>query len=201
MLARKKAQKIKRAVTTPDRILDVAERLMQTRGYNSFSYADVAAEIGITKAGLYHHFGSKAKLGHAVTERYAGRVFAAAGAIDASGLDASLRLERYTQVYAGVLSQGRLCLVGMLAAEFNTLPEPMQETIRQYISGSERWLAALIGQGRAAGKLFPIGTDREAALLLIGALEGAMLIAGPMNDKAGFNSSVRQLLATLRRKP
>ncbi len=199
MLARKKSQKTKRAITTPDRILDVAERLVQTRGFNSFSYADIAAEIGISKASLHHHFSTKARLGLAVVERYAARVYAALAAIDAARLDAPQGLERYTQIYAGVVAQDRLCLVGMLAAEYNTLPEPMQQAIRQYIADSERWLAGLIGKGRAAGNLHPAGTDRETALLLIGALEGAMLIAGPMKNKAGFAASVRQLLANLQR--
>ena len=45
------------------RILDVAERLVQTRGFNGFSYADIAAEVGITKASLHYHFATKAELG------------------------------------------------------------------------------------------------------------------------------------------
>ena len=48
---------------TAERILDVAERLVQQRGFNGFSYADIAAELGITKAGLHYHFASKADLG------------------------------------------------------------------------------------------------------------------------------------------
>ena len=48
---------------TASRILDVAERLAQTQGYNGFSYADIAAELGITKASLHYHFASKADLG------------------------------------------------------------------------------------------------------------------------------------------
>lgn len=35
---------------TAEKVLDVAERLVQVRGFNGFSYADAAAELGITKA-------------------------------------------------------------------------------------------------------------------------------------------------------
>jgi hypothetical protein len=51
---------------TAARILDVAERLAQVRGFNGFSYADIAAELGITKAALHYHFASKADLGEAL---------------------------------------------------------------------------------------------------------------------------------------
>ncbi len=60
------------AANTATRILDVAERLMQTRGFNGFSYADIAAEVRITKASLHYHFATKAELGRTLIERYSG---------------------------------------------------------------------------------------------------------------------------------
>ena len=66
---------------TADRILDIAERLVQVRGFNGFSYADVAAELGMTKASLHYHFPGKAELGRALIVRYTER-FAAALDID-----------------------------------------------------------------------------------------------------------------------
>jgi TetR/AcrR family transcriptional repressor of nem operon len=200
MAAGPKAARAGAQVATRDRILDVAEQLMQTRGYNGFSYANVAAEIGIATASLHYHFRTKAELGAAVIERYASRVYGALDVIDAAALDVPQRLASYAEIYSGVLAQDRMCLIGMLAAEFATLPASMQRTLRAYIGHNERWLEALIGRGRAEGKLSPTGTDREAALLLIGALEGAMLIARPMMETDAFAASVRQLLATLQRR-
>ena len=55
---------------TSGRILDVAERLVQTRGFNAFSYADIAAALNITKASLHYHFPTKAILGERLVERY-----------------------------------------------------------------------------------------------------------------------------------
>ena len=54
---------------TAERILDVAEELLRTRGFNAFSYADVAAELGITKASLHYHFPGKGELGNALVNR------------------------------------------------------------------------------------------------------------------------------------
>jgi TetR/AcrR family transcriptional repressor of nem operon len=56
--------------TAATAILDVAEQLAQTRGYNGFSYADVAAHLGVTKASLHYHFPPKAELGCALISRY-----------------------------------------------------------------------------------------------------------------------------------
>src|SRR4051794_37788210 len=50
---------------TSERILDTAERLVQMRGFNGFSYADVAGELDITTASLHYHYRGKAELGKA----------------------------------------------------------------------------------------------------------------------------------------
>ena len=62
-----------RPANTRSSILDVGERLVQVRGFNGFSYADVAAELSVTKASLHYHFPSKAELGEALIARYAER--------------------------------------------------------------------------------------------------------------------------------
>ena len=68
---------------TPARILDIAERLVQIRGFNGFSYADVAAELQITTAALHYHFTGKPQLGLALIDRYAARFGAALDDLDA----------------------------------------------------------------------------------------------------------------------
>src|SRR5687768_16413337 len=108
------------AADTPTRILDAAERLVQERGFNAFSYADIAAELGLTTATLHYHFASKAELGRALINRYAERFGQALSRIEAATPDAGARLRSYADLYAGVLSAKRMCLCGMLAAEYST---------------------------------------------------------------------------------
>jgi TetR/AcrR family transcriptional regulator, transcriptional repressor for nem operon len=195
-----KVKKTKRSPTTPDRILNVAQRLMQTRGYNGFSYADVAAEIGISKASLHHHFSTKAALGAAIIERYAGVIGVILAEIEAGEREATQRLARYAQLYVDLLSQDRLCLGAMLAAEFGTLPQPMQKTVRQFFKANHSWLESVIASGRTAGHLAPQGTNADAARVHLSGLEGAMLIARPMKDLDSFQVTARALLTILQRR-
>jgi len=53
-----------------ERVLEVAERLFGERGYNAVTLRDIAAEVGIRHASLYHHVpGGKEALFVEVTER------------------------------------------------------------------------------------------------------------------------------------
>lgn len=55
-------------------ILDVAQRLVVSRGYEQMSIQDVLSELGISKGALYHYFGSKQELLAGIVDRMAGEV-------------------------------------------------------------------------------------------------------------------------------
>ena len=129
---------------TSDRILDVAQGLVQTRGYNAFSYADIAAVLHVTKASLHYHFPSKASLGLSLIARYESRFRQLLDAIDAGNQTAAEQITSYMAIYAGVLADHRMCMCGMLAAEFETLPKSMQSALDHFFGMNETWLETVL---------------------------------------------------------
>jgi TetR/AcrR family transcriptional repressor of nem operon len=180
-------------------ILDVAEQLAQTRGYNGFSYADVAAQLGVTKASLHYHFPSKAHLGAALIERYQHTFGAALGAIDGETEDPTDKLRRYVDLYDAVLRSDRMCLCGMLAAEYATLPAPMRERLTAFFDANERWLTAVLQSGVQRRSFVFTEPPNARARVLLGALEGAMLVARSYGDPDRFRAAAGSLLADLDR--
>ena len=181
-------------VDTATQILDAAERLVQERGFNGFSYADVARELGVTKAALHYHFPGKAELGDALIERYARRFGEALVAVDARDIDAADKLRAYAQLYAAVFSDDRMCLCGMLAADYATLPQPMRDRVVRFFDDNEVWLARVLEEGRAEGNLRFQGSARSVARTIVGGLEGAMLVARPYGDIKRFRSAASLLI-------
>ncbi len=180
---------------TSMQILDVAQKLVQTRGFNAFSYADIAKVLGVTTASLHYHFASKADLGVKLIERYESAFGVALARIDRDASDAPARLSRYFGLYAQVLADERMCLCGMLAAEFVTLPKPMQAALDSFFGLNERWLVGLLEQGRAKGELRFNGAARESAQFIIASLEGAMMMARSHGGLPRFDAATRHLLA------
>src|ERR1017187_3505501 len=133
---------------TANQILDVAEHLVQVRGFNAFSYADVAGDLGLTNAALHYHFPSKSELGEALIARYAIRFAGALVEIDESLADPLRKLDAYADLYADVLQSQRMCLCGMLAAEYETLSAGMQDAVSLFFEKNEKWLAGVVAQGR-----------------------------------------------------
>ena len=52
-----------------EKILNQPQRLVQTRSFHGFSFQDIADEVGIRKASLYHYFNSKDAVALAVLQR------------------------------------------------------------------------------------------------------------------------------------
>jgi TetR/AcrR family transcriptional repressor of nem operon len=188
----------RQGATTANRILDVAEELAQQGGFNGFSYADIARELGITTASLHYHFPGKVELGKALISRYAERFFTALTHIDGQVLDAAAKLRAYAELYALVLRERRLCLCGMLAAEYNTLAQPMRSAVIQFFNDNEAWLTRVLREGLEAGSLRFSGPPEAAARMVVASLEGAMLVTRPYGDIARFQSAAEQLIAGLR---
>jgi TetR/AcrR family transcriptional regulator, transcriptional repressor for nem operon len=89
----------------------------------------------------------------------------------------------------------------MLAAESGTLPEPMRTGLQHYFDANEHWLARVLGEGREAGELRFEGRPLAVAAMLVGALEGAMMLARSYGDGARFDSAAQRLLADLKATP
>ena len=179
------------------RILDVAERLVQTRGFNGFSYADIAEALDVTKASLHYHFPSKADLGRRLIERYEHTFLEVLKGIDATAAAPREKLKRYARIYADVLRDNRMCLCGMLASDYATLPKAMKEDVKHFFDENEQWLVAVLEQGRKSGALGFKGSALDLARVIVGSLEGAMMLARSYGEPARFDTAAERLIASL----
>ena len=184
---------------TAQQILDVAQDLVQTRGFNAFSYADIARVLNVTKASLHYHFPSKAELGHSLIARYESQFLQALDAIDAHGGSMTDRMNAFVGIYSEVLTASHVCLCGMLAAEFETLPRPMQSALDHYFDATENWLEAVLEQGRRDGEFGFDEPAREVAQFAISTLEGAMILARSQGSLDRFRTATRRLMTGLTR--
>lgn len=177
------------ALSTADLILDAAERRAQVLGFNGFSYADVAAELGVTAASIHYHFPGKADLGIRLIERYTERFLAVLAEIDAAGASPLDRLKAYAKLYDDILKEERLCLCGMLTAEIETLPKAMRTPLVAFFKLEELWLVELLVAGRRAGDLSFVGEPKSVACAIMGALQGAKMLARVHGGIEGFRAS------------
>lgn len=186
------------SLTTAGRILDLAEGLIQRRGYEAYSYADIAEALQIRKASIHYHFPSKGELTRAVAARYRAGFAATLAGLDTEYPDPSARLMRYVRLFRDALRDGdHMCLYGMLASDSATLPESVRAEVNGFFADQEAWLARLLGEGRSAEVFQFEGKPEGAASALLAGLEGAMLVARSRRDVKYFAAVALRLVASL----
>ncbi len=183
-----------------DRILASALCLVQTRGFNGFSYADIAKEVGIRKASLHHHFPTKADLGVALVGMYAAQLDGALLGIGASSAPADEKLAAYIGIYRNALEAERVCLGGMLASEALALDEAILPGLKHFFRRNIEWLTAILAEGAEKGVFVLGGTATGHAHLLVAALQGALMLARATGDPKTFEQTASLLVPSLLRK-
>jgi TetR/AcrR family transcriptional repressor of nem operon len=187
---------------TAGKILDLAEALIQTRGYNAFSYQDIADELGVTKTSIHYHFESKTDLGIAVIERYTRNFGDALSEIAASETATSLSMfDHYTKPFLHFAeTSDRVCLCGALAGEILALPEPLRRGVETFFKAHQQWLADILKRGVARGEFELVASPMKTARTIFGALQGALLVKRATGDLSQLKDVVAAIKLQLTRR-
>ena len=161
---------------TRGQLLDHGQHLFQTRGYNAFSYRDLAAQIGIRNASIHHHFPTKEALGLAIVARY--HEWFLEWSHKKAELSPPEKVEAFFRLYGRfVRDEGKLCPVGMLENDFHTLPPTLQTATQDLVRRIHAWLTQVLAEGRERGLLRYDTTPPGAARLMTTALVGALALS------------------------
>jgi TetR/AcrR family transcriptional repressor of nem operon len=178
------------------RILDCAQELIAVGGYNGFSYADVSAQVGITKASIHHHFRTKADLVQALVLRYRTAAEEGLAGLAAKIANPTARLKAYASWWSACIADGTMpiCICAMLAAEMPSLPEEVAEEVRQHFIHLGAWLERTLAEGKADRSLNLQASPALEAEAFMASVHGAMLSARAKSDPALFETILRGTL-------
>jgi TetR/AcrR family transcriptional repressor of nem operon len=182
---------------TRERLLTQAEIMVRTRGYAGFSYADVAAAVGIRKASIHHHFPSKEDLGVALIESYKRRYDVALRAIWEESDSGIGRIEAYAKLYLEGLRQDQGCLCGVMACERDILPDRLREGVTEFFAGHLIWLERVLEAGAKNGTIRHGLNAANYAKLVLSTLEGALMLGRLVGKTSGFEDTIDALKKSL----
>ena len=185
-----------RDINTAERIMDVAQEMVQTRGYHAFSYRDISERIGIKTASIHYYYPSKPDLAKALLERIRGMFEEALDAIDAEGGDAKTRLRKFTKIFLDTYGDdGRLCPFCMIATSQETIPEAVQDEVRLFWLKGEQWVRNILDEGINSGEIEIKDSDQLMSRMMVSSLEGAMVVAKAFDDRARLEATADFMLS------
>ena len=188
-------------MTTHQKLIDSARYLIQTRGYNGFSYADVAEKVQVRKASIHHHFPTKADLALAVVEESRAGIAHQIALIADGEFDPVEKLQFYIEYWERCITDDTapFCVAGMLAAELPSLPADLADGVRMHFRDLSRWLETILSKGAQQGVFRFQGAASAETEAFISLVYGAMLTARAYGDPTKFaevsRSGLRRLVS------
>jgi TetR/AcrR family transcriptional repressor of nem operon len=180
------------------RIADVAQALVQEVGYNGFSFEHISQAVGMRKASIHHHFGSKVDLGVTVVQRYTGQFEQALRNVQNQFTSAPERLLAYADLFETTFQNNQhLCVCGMLGAESNSLDASLKSEVKRFFQINVAWLNHVMDEGLASGSLRSPHDAKVLAETLLSLLEGAMLVGRSMSAPIGPRHACEVFLSGL----
>lgn len=162
---------------TKTALLDTAQRFVQEKGFNAFSYKDLAEEVGIRTASIHYHFPAKFDLARALMVRYIAGLEEALRAIEEEVESPRERLEAFVALYRATQERDAICLCGSLAADLETLPPEVASEVSAYLVRSETWIERTLRDGVGSGDFRQDLDPTQAAAGLISGLQGALILS------------------------
>lgn len=124
------------------RIVEKANRLFYTKGYNQTSFADIADAVGITKGNLHYHFRSKDDLLETVIDHRIAMIAQQLAQWDAQYPEARDKLKRFVQMLLNeetdLVRYG--CPLGSLNVELGKCQQSLQAKSRVMFDQFQHWL-------------------------------------------------------------
>ena len=183
---------------TKTALLDAAETAIRRRGYDGFSYADLADAVGIRTASIHYHFPTKAKLAATLMHRYHDDVLAHCAKITLQGGTCADKLRGLITFYRDAAGGGeKLCLCVSLSTTPDSLDTETTLATTTFRQAIIAWLEPVFEQGLTDGSLRAPADPKDEAPALLAQLEGAQLAARSARDISLYDRALRLFSARL----
>lgn len=179
---------------TKDKIVELADRLVRTKGFNAFSYKDISVPLDIKNAAIHYHFPAKADLGVEVVDQEIAKFHMQTGRW--KNLPENEQLKKLTEVFRRHSREGNICLMGSLAPDYETLEPAMQAKVQEMAGDILSWLTQCLEQGRKKKLIHFKGDAYARALIIISNLQASLLLSRVMGPSA-FRVIAEQLMDDL----
>lgn len=166
----------------------VARKMVQTRGYNGLSFRELAKEVGIKSASIHYHFPTKGDLGAALAKRYTEDGLKYLEGLRTRSDDLRVWMKGYTDIFRlALVNDNRMCLCGIMSAEFDDLPPEVRTEVEAFNSLNVRWLTQVLSVCRPQ---LSQEERQQQALAIYAAVEGAQLIARGRDDISVYDQTI-----------
>jgi AcrR family transcriptional regulator len=190
----------KKGAATRDRILEIAQTCVLTKGFAATSIEEVISEAGITKGGFFYHFRDKNQLAHEMLRRYVAEnntvfdtIFSRGRELTDDPLEAFLiGLKLLAEVMKDLPSVHPGCLISAICYQERLFDREVRELSA---SSVRQWNSRFLGHLEEIAAVYPVRDNIQLvdlAKMLSCIIDGSIIMSKVLHDQGELE---RQVLA------
>jgi TetR/AcrR family transcriptional regulator, transcriptional repressor for nem operon len=186
---------------TRRRIVERAAPVFNTRGYFGASMSDLVRETGLEKGGIYNHFSGKEELALEAFDYATGLMRERLRAALAEHEGVLEKLLAVVDVFGTLAYDPPVeggCPVLNTAVEADDAQPVLKERARGAAVEWLRLVGSLVKEGIGSGELESATDPRATASVVVGAIEGAVMLTKLTDDPAHMDRAVEHVKGHLR---
>ena len=182
---------------TREKIIELGENLIRTKGYNAFSYQDISTELGIKNAAVHYYFPSKENLGTSIVKTNIQRFDEMVDNMHSRGFDEWQQLDTFIKIYIKSHREQKLCLVGSLGPDLNTLSDTTKTELIRMTERILNWLTNILTSGKEK-KIFAFTDEAQNKAIVIFSSLVASLQLSRIIDKMDYKSICQAIIEDIK---
>ncbi|MCG6169454.1 TetR/AcrR family transcriptional regulator [Leptospira sp. FAT2] len=184
---------------TKEKIVTLARHYFQSVGFQSFSFQNIADDLGIRKASIHYHYPSKEELGLEVLEVYYKNFEEYTQTLKER--PPRVRLFGLFKLYEGYTGEnGKICPFGVVGTEYHVLSPAIREKTLVLHNQHRDFLIQTLHDGMKEGSFILPLNVKETADLFMSAIQGSMQISRIRKDKEYFPKMIKNLKSMIQIK-
>lgn len=157
-----------------DDVIKTANCIIRKVGYSNLSFSQIATILGVTRENVHHYFRKKEALGNACLDAMYDDLGSKFEYIVSLDIPANEKLEEYFKIYKTQQDEREDCPIVALLAEYDLLPESMQEQVRKLVNIEHINMEKILEEGKEKELFFFEQSPKLKALNIITLLKGAV---------------------------
>ncbi|WP_186754237.1 TetR/AcrR family transcriptional regulator [Echinicola salinicaeni] len=158
-------------MNTKEKIVQLADAFIRTKGCNAFSFGDISKALNIKNASIHYHFATKSALIIAVIQKHRDLLTKFKKRVeDEDPLD---KIKLFLNTYSMARSEGKISILGALAGDYFTFDEHTQLELKVLTDSTLLWLVETLKAGKDQGAFYYTTEDKTKAQMVVTSILGA----------------------------
>ncbi len=151
---------------TREKIIELGENLIRTKGYNAFSYQDISTELGVKNAAIHYYYSTKENLGTSIVKTNIQRFEEMIDNMNSRDFDELKKLDTFIKIYIKSHRENKLCIIGSLGPDINTLGDTTKRELVKLTEIILKWLTSILKTGKE-NKIFVFDDEPKSKATMI----------------------------------